>query len=160
VTIVITSNADRSMYYPQGSRYNLSLRYVAEGRWTVWHDNGNKHTEMSFAFGLLNGPFKFWNKEGELLIDGRFKGSKEVGSWMFKDNDGNRINRPKDLYFDITDDGKSIAILGQTDKEKNDMEFYVSIYIPLAIALLILLPLLGFAMYWLYRWAQGRRKDK
>ena len=32
VAIVITSNADRSMYYPQGSRYNPSLRYVAESR--------------------------------------------------------------------------------------------------------------------------------
>jgi superfamily I DNA/RNA helicase len=32
VAIAIISNADRSMYYPSGSRYNPSLRYVAESR--------------------------------------------------------------------------------------------------------------------------------
>jgi len=111
-----------------------------ERRWTTWHDNGNKNTEANFAFGLLNGSFKFWNKEGILVVSGDFKDSKEVGKWRFKDNDGNKIDRPKDLYFDITDDGKPITIVNK----RNIMEeFYISIYMPLAIALLISLPLLG-----------------
>jgi len=37
------------------------------------------------------------------------------------------------------------------------MEFYVSIYMPLAIALLVLLPLLGIGMCWLYRKTKQRK---
>ena len=75
-----------------------------------------------------------------LVVSGDFKDSKEVGKWRFKDNDGNKIDRPKDLYFDITDDGKPMTVV---NKRNTMEEFYISIYMPLAIALLILLPLLG-----------------
>ena len=44
--------------------------------------------------------------------------------------------------------GKPITIVNK----RNIMEeFYISIYMPLTIALLILLPLFGAGMYWLYR---------
>lgn len=121
-----------------------------ERRWTAWHDNGNKNTEANFAFGLLNGSFKSWNEKGVLVVSGDFKDSKEVGSWRFKDNNGNKIDRPKNLHFNITDDGRPITTIGQD----NNMEaFYISIYMPLAIAILVFLPLLGagIAVYVLRR---------
>jgi antitoxin component YwqK of YwqJK toxin-antitoxin module len=125
--------------------------------WTLWHPNGTKHTEINFMFGLLNGPVKYWNKEGVLVVDGQFKDSKEIGKWTFKDNDGNPIQRPKDFHINITDEDDTITTIGKNDKGDNMMEFYISIYMPLAIALLILLPLLGIGMCWLYRKAKQRK---
>ena len=114
-----------------------------ERRWTSWYDNGNKNTEVNFAFGLLNGSFKLWSKEGVLLVSGDFKDSKEVGRWRFKDNNGIKIDRPKNLNINITDDGESIAIAGQANEATGMEAIYMSVYMPLAIALLVLLPLLG-----------------
>jgi len=119
--------------------------------WTTWYQNGMKQTEVSFMFGLLNGPFKYWNKEGVLVIDGQFKDSKEVGKWTFRDNDSNPIQRPKDFHINITDEDETIVTTRKSNKGGNMMEYYISIYMPLAIALLILLPLLGVGMCWLYR---------
>lgn len=123
-------------------------------RWTTWYRNGKRQTEVHFTDGLLDGSIRHWNKEGVLVVDGQFEDSKEVGPWIFKDNDGNSIRRPKDLAFDITDDGRSIMVIRQDDNRSNNMEtFYVSIYMPLAIAMLVLLPLLGagIAVYALRR---------
>ncbi|MBT6229564.1 MAG: hypothetical protein HOI47_23210, partial [Candidatus Scalindua sp.] len=128
-----------------------------ERRWTSWYDNGNKNTEVNFAFGLLNGSFKLWSKEGVLLVSGDFKDSKEVGRWRFKDNNGIKIDRPKDLNINITDDGESIAIAGQANEVTGMEAIYMSIYMPLALALLVLLPLLGVGFYWLYRKIKHRR---
>jgi len=133
---------------------------LPERRWTTWYDSGNKSTEANFAFGLLNGSFKSWNEKGVLVVSGDFKNSKEVRKWRFKDNDGNKIDRPKDLYFDITDDGKPIAIKGQNNKRGNMEAFYISVYMPLAIALLILLPLFGVGTCWMYRRFRDKKRNK
>ena len=131
-----------------------------ERRWTSWYDNGNKNTEVNFAFGLLNGSFKLWSKEGVLLVSGDFKDSKEVGRWRFKDNNGIKIDRPKDLNINITDDGESIAIAGQANEATGMEAIYISIYVPLALALLVLLPLLGAGFYWLYRRLRDKKRNK
>ena len=125
------------------------------GMWKVWHENGKQNIEMEFMRGLLNGPFKFWNEKGVLVVDGKFKGSKEIGRWSFKDNDGNSIRRPKDLDISITDEGEPITVIGHDNKEIKPMEYYVSIYMPLAIALFILLLLLGIGIRLLY---EGKSK--
>ena len=126
------------------------------GAWKVWYENGNKNTEVGFTDGLLNGPFRFWNEKGIAVIDGMFENSKEVGLWEFKDNDGNSIRRPKDLNINITDEGESITVIGHDNKEIKPMEYYVSIYMPLAMALLVLLPLLGAGIIWLVMRRRGR----
>jgi hypothetical protein len=113
------------------------------GIWTVWYENGNKNTEISFSNGLLNGPFRLWSEDGLQVVDGQLKDSYEVGNWTFKDNNGNEIDRPEDLHINITDEGESITVIGHDNKEIKPMEYYVSIYMPLAIALLVFLPLLG-----------------
>jgi len=129
---------------------------LPSGTWRVWHENGNKNIEISFSNGLLNGPIKFWNEKGILVVDGMFKDSKEVGLCEFKDNNGNSIRRPKDLNISIMDGDESINVLGLNDVEKSAEVFYISIYMPLAIALLILLPLLG----WLYKGFHDKRYRK
>ncbi len=130
---------------------------VPSNTWIVWYEGSNKNIEVSFHNGQLNGPFKFWNEKGVVVIDGMFENSKEVGLWEFKDDNGNSIRRPKNLNINITDEGESITIIGHDNKEAKPMEYYVSIQMPLAIALFILLPLLGVGMCWLYRRAkQGK----
>jgi len=42
------------------------------------------------------------------LVSGHFRNSKETGQWVFKDNDGNIIERPEDFHISIMDDDKSI----------------------------------------------------
>ena len=134
--------------YDDGSMHK-SKHYthgLPSSKWTVWHKNGNKNTEVSFSNGLLNGPIKFWNEKGILVVYGLFKDSKEVGSWEFKDHDGNSIRRPKDLHISIMDGDESINIVGHDNKEKSVMEYmeyYLSIHMTLAIVLLVSLPLLG-----------------
>jgi len=139
--------------YDDGSMHKQKhyMHGLPSGRWTVWHENGNKNTEVWFSNGLLNGPIKFWNEKGILVVDGLFEGSKEVGLWEFKDHSGNSIRRPKDLHISIMDGDKSINIVGHSNKEDKFMEYYISIYMPLAAALLVLLPLLGVLVCWLYR---------
>jgi len=147
--------------YDDGSMHKQK-RYAhgqPSGAWKVWYENGNKNTEVGFTDGLLNGPFRFWNEKGVAVIDGMFENSKEVGLWEFKDNDGNSIRRPKDLNINITDEGESITIIGQDNKEVAPMEYYVSIQMPLAMALLVLLPLLGVGMCWLYRRLRSKKLD-
>jgi len=129
------------------------------GTWTTWYNNKQKQTEVSFFRGLLNGPAKFWNEAGILVVDGQFKDSKEIGKWTFKDNNGNPIQRPKNFHIDITDEDETIVTIGKNSKGDNAMEHYISIYMPLAIALLVLLPLLGVGMCWLYRMLRNNKNS-
>jgi len=141
--------------YDNGTMFKR--KYYTHGdpalEWTSWYPNGTKHTEINFMFGLLNGSVKYWNKEGVLAVDGQFKDSKEVGKWVFKDNDGNLIQRPKNFHVNIADGNDPIEIVNQNNKERNMIDLYISIQIPLAIAILIFLPLLGagIAVYVLRR---------
>jgi len=137
--------------YDDGSIFKKK-RYLhgkPTGIWESWHSNGNKQAEINFVGGLLNGPFRFWNEDGLLVVDGQLKDSYEVGNWTFKDNNGNEIDRPEDLHINITDEGETIAVIGHDNKEIKPMEYYVSIQMPLAMALLVLLPLLGAGITWL-----------
>jgi ABC-type phosphate transport system permease subunit len=67
--------------------------------------------------------------------------------------------RPKDFQINIIDEDDTITTIRNNDKGDNMMEFYVSIYMPLAIALLVLLPLLGVGMCWLYRRLRSKKID-
>ncbi|MEO1943305.1 MAG: hypothetical protein ABGY11_03315 [Candidatus Thioglobus sp.] len=147
--------------YDDGSMYKQK-QYIhgnPEGIWTTWHDNGNRHTSAYFKRGLLHGAFNYWNKEGVSLVSGHFRNSKETGQWVFKDNDGSPIQRPDNFHVDITDGDDPIEIVDQNNKMKNMMDLYISIQIPLAIALLVLLPLLGVGMCWLYRRLRDKKRN-
>jgi hypothetical protein len=72
---------------------------------------------------------------------------------------GSPIQRPDNFHVDITDGDDPIEIVDQNNKMKNMMDLYISIQIPLAIALLVLLPLLGVGMCWLYRRLRDKKRN-
>jgi protein TonB len=47
-----------------------------EGLWVTTDSLGNKLGESSYVSGVLNGPFKHWNKEGQLWREGAYKEGK------------------------------------------------------------------------------------
>jgi ABC-type phosphate transport system permease subunit len=60
---------------------------------------------------------------------------------------------------EVSYEDDTITTIGKNDKGDNMMEYYVSIYMPLAMALFILLPLLGVGMCWLYRRLRDKKRN-
>lgn len=52
------------------------------GTWTSWHPNGVRDTELAYRDGILRGPFRQWDADGKLRVEGRHDARGEMdGTW-------------------------------------------------------------------------------
>jgi antitoxin component YwqK of YwqJK toxin-antitoxin module len=172
-------------YYPDGTKYGV-INLVdgkQDGVTASWYPNGKLKSTRNYSMGIEDGKYAEyyengnkkqtgvsgpgesmqwtdWNISGykESFYHFKFKDKPPISSKHW-DSKGNPIHRPKDFQINITDEDDTITTIGNNDKGDNMMEFYVSIYMPLAIALLVLLPLLGVGMCWLYRRLRSKKLD-
>ncbi len=56
-------------------------RLVPHGVTTVWHQNGNKKLEQSFAHGKSHGPRKLWYLDGRIRNEENYVEGLEDGTW-------------------------------------------------------------------------------
>ncbi|HSW67258.1 MAG TPA: hypothetical protein VLH16_01620 [Bacteroidales bacterium] len=77
-------------YYPDGQlRIKGKFRdNQREGRWTYWHDNGNKWSEATFKAGTRHGKSTVWHENGEKYYEGFFGMDERTGTWRFWDTAG------------------------------------------------------------------------
>jgi antitoxin component YwqK of YwqJK toxin-antitoxin module len=172
-------NGEFKAYYPDGAKYGVIslLDGKQDGLTTSWHPNGNLKSILNYSMGVEDGKYELyyengnkkqtgvagpndsrqwtdWNISGykESFYHFKFKDKPPISSKHW-DSKGNPIHRPKDFQINITDKDDTITPIGNNDKGDNMMEFYISIYMPLAIAILVFLPLLGagIAVYVLRR---------
>ncbi len=47
-----------------------------EGLWVTLDAEGNKISETNYVGGKRNGPFKNWNKDGQITVEGSYKDDK------------------------------------------------------------------------------------
>ena len=124
--------------------------YWKSGSWTEWNENGNKKQTG------IHGPNKTiqwtdWYINGQKESFNSFNGVGQPTFSKYWDLRGNPTKLPKEFRIHATDKDDTVATVSKKNKGGNMEAFYVSIYVPLAIALFILLPLLGVGMCWLYR---------
>ena len=64
-----------------------------DGKWTRWHENGQKWYEGTFKDGILDGLHTTWYENGQKMYEGTWKNGKMISSkakcW---DEDGNIID--------------------------------------------------------------------
>ena len=178
-------NGEFKTYYPDGSKHGvINLANGRQDGLTIsWYPNGNLKSTENYSIGIEYGEYESyyengnkkqtgvagpngsrqwtdWNINGykESFYDFKYKDKPPISSKHW-DSKGNPIHQPKDFQINITDEGESITVIGHDNKEIKPMEYYVSIYMPLAMALLVLLPLLGVGMCWLYRRLRSKKLD-
>ncbi len=163
-------------YYPDGAKYGV-INLVdgkQDGTTKIWHPNGNLKSTFNYLMGIevgaysvfyengnkqqtgIYGPNKAiewtdWHINGQKESFQKFNKDGQSVSSKYWDSKGNPSNLPKELRVHAVDKNDAITSISKKDKGGNMEAFYISIYMPLAIALFILLPLLGVGMCWLYR---------
>lgn len=76
------------LYYPEGSvaceGYIKDAVWIRVGKWTAWHKNGTKQSEMLYSnSGLPEGIWQYWNEKGRLIkqetyFEGKLQNTKEL----------------------------------------------------------------------------------
>jgi antitoxin component YwqK of YwqJK toxin-antitoxin module len=66
------------------------------GRWTYWHENGNKWSEASYKNGILHGKSTVWFDNGKIRYTGNYINGKTDGVWTYYATDGSKV---KEMYF-------------------------------------------------------------
>jgi antitoxin component YwqK of YwqJK toxin-antitoxin module len=49
----------------------------------------------TYENGELNGDYKTWFENGKLYVEGEYENGKEVGEWIFYNEDGTEKERKK-----------------------------------------------------------------
>ncbi len=163
-------------YYPDGAKHGVINLVDGKqvGTTKTWYPNGNLKSTFNYSMGIEDGVYSTFYENGNKKqtgihgpnktiqwTDWHINGQKEsfnsfngVGQPTFSkywDLRGNPTKLPKEFRIHATDKDDTVATASKKNKGGNMEAFYVSIYVPLAIALFILLPLLGVGMCWLYR---------
>lgn len=63
-----------------------------EGLWVTLDAEGNKVSETNYAGGKRNGPFKNWNKDGQITVEGTYKDDKIETRKSFEAEDSEMIS--------------------------------------------------------------------
>ena len=169
-------------YYPDGAKHGVTnlVDGKQDGVAKTWHPNGNLKSIFNYSMGIEVGAYSVFYENGnkqqtgiygpnkaiewtDWYINGQkesFQKFNEDGhsvSSKYWDSKGNPTKLPKGLRTHTIDKHDTVTTDSKKDKGGNMDAFYVSIYMPLAIALFILLPLLGAGMCWLYRRVKQRK---
>jgi antitoxin component YwqK of YwqJK toxin-antitoxin module len=54
---------------------------LPEGRWVVFHVDGEPMAAGNFSSGLPDGPWSWWNPDGSLHLEGEFEAGLPSGDW-------------------------------------------------------------------------------
>ena len=63
-------------------------RWVREGPWEAWHENGVLHEEGAYVRGREQGEWRWWYDNEKPMARGRFVEGKRVGPWTFWHENG------------------------------------------------------------------------
>ncbi len=66
--------------------FNNSKR---NGKWTIWHENGNLARTSSYAAGKKDGSYAFYFNDGSKKEEGVWKNDQRDGLWVKYTNNGN-----------------------------------------------------------------------
>ncbi len=61
--------------------YTLGNKNFPDGKWTAWHENGQRRYEGTYKNEMKNGKFIYWYTNGNQQHDGTFKDGKVDGKW-------------------------------------------------------------------------------
>ena len=53
-----------------------------QGRWTSWHENGKKKSEIQYVGDVMDGSFKEWHANGKKKAVGKTKDGEMDGRWV------------------------------------------------------------------------------
>jgi len=86
-------NGERIEYYPGGKPKFSQLRHngKADGLFTRWYQNGQKHMEINFADGKREGKTQSWHTNGKKASEGQFKNGGYDGTWHFYDTNETQV---------------------------------------------------------------------
>lgn len=84
-------NKSSSILYKNGkierSYSQVGIRNI--GDYIIYYQNGQMESKKSYNLDFkLDGSYKTWTKEGQLLIEGEYKNGKKVGIWRWYDKTG------------------------------------------------------------------------
>lgn len=168
-------------YYPDGAKHGV-INLVdgkQDGTTKIWYPNGNLKSIFNHSMGIEDGVYSIFYENGNKkqtgihrsnktiqwtnwYINGQkesfnsFSGIEQPAFSKYWNSKGNPTKMPQGLRVHTIDKDDIVTTISKKDKGGNMEAFYVSIYMPLAIALFILLPLLGVGMCWLYRWFRNK----
>ncbi|MCK9613238.1 MAG: hypothetical protein WC401_00095 [Bacteroidales bacterium] len=63
------------------------------GKWSSWHQNGNKWSEGNFVDGIDDGERTVYHENGEKYFQGTYKNGKKTGVWKFWDDKGELVKK-------------------------------------------------------------------
>jgi antitoxin component YwqK of YwqJK toxin-antitoxin module len=79
---------------------------VREGKWTFWHDNGQKKSEGYFKNGKEHGKWTAWYWNGNVQIEANGPRFNKNGSWVWRADGGQK--KSEGSYKDDMRDGQWI----------------------------------------------------
>ena len=82
----VFSNYESGTLAVQGSIVNG----VPQGKWTYWHENGQKKSEGNILYGTEEGLWVSWYENGEKKVEGSVNNGQIEGMWMYWYEDGSR----------------------------------------------------------------------
>jgi len=154
-------NGITKIWYPNGnlkSTFNYSMG-IRVGAYSAFYENGNK--KQTGVHGPNNAiQWTEWYMNGQKKSINHFNGDGQPTFSKYWDSKGNPTKLPREFLVNITGKDDKITTVSKKGKGGNMEAFYVSIYMPLAIALFVLLPLLGVGMCWLYRRLRDKKRNK
>ena len=62
------------------------------GKWTAWHANGKKNTEVEWRNGKLHGKTTHWHDNGQKSMEGEYRDSEYHGVRVTWDSEGRLLN--------------------------------------------------------------------
>lgn len=71
------------------SRVNFDKENV---NYLKYHFNGSKYCDVSYAYGIIHGPFTYYYYDGKKELEGQYLGGKRTGKWSWYNLDGGVSN--------------------------------------------------------------------
>jgi len=81
--------------------FYLELEKIENGKWTLWHENGQKSSEGEYINGEKNGKWTIWHQNGQKSVEGEYINGKQNGKWIRwysngqKEYEGEYLNEEK-----------------------------------------------------------------
>lgn len=95
----------RKAIYQDSSRNTAIIKYIyggkLSGNYKIYFPNGKLYKHLFYNYGLLNGAYKEYNSEEELICLGKYNAGKKHGKWKF--NLGK-----KNYYIIVYKDGEQV----------------------------------------------------
>ncbi len=75
------NNFEVTFYYPNETireKQEFRNKTQKHGKWIKYYENGDKASLQSYNFGVEHGWFKEWDKEGNLILNDKYKKGKKL----------------------------------------------------------------------------------